>query len=180
MRVTDQQLKHNDCGLTAVKIIYNLHNITISRSYIEENIHLSENGSSIHDIKQFFDEQQFKTEFHFLDLNTLKFNPDKLKDYTPCILPIKHSQGLHYVVIKGISNKKIQVLDPAKGQCYRWSFSELMKHAHVASANYDGVSNRETLAQIIYEELAAYHISSEELNDKDHAEVINKLTYFSY
>ena len=85
MHVAEQQLKHNDCGLTAVKIIYNLHNINISRSYIEENIHLSENGSSIQDIKQFFDEQHLKTEFHFLDLNTLKFNSDKLKDYIPCL-----------------------------------------------------------------------------------------------
>src|SRR3954465_7565879 len=113
MRTIEQQLMHNDCGLTAVKIIYNLNNINVSRSYIEENIHLDENGSSIHDIKRFFDEQGFKTEFHFLDLNTLKFNSEKLKDLTPCILPIKHPQGLHYVVIRGVSNKNIQILDPA-------------------------------------------------------------------
>src|SRR5687767_9169067 len=106
MRVAEQQLKHNDCGITAVKIIYNLHNISISRSYIEENIHLDEKGSSLHEIKRFFDEHHFETRFHFLDLNTLKFNSNKLKDVTPCILPIKHAQGLHYVVIKGISNKK--------------------------------------------------------------------------
>lgn len=49
----EQQLKHNDCGVSAVKIVYNLHNIHVNRSYIEENIFLNENGSSLHDIKDF-------------------------------------------------------------------------------------------------------------------------------
>ncbi len=70
----DQQLKHNDCGISAVKIVYNLHNIHVSRNYIEENIYLNENGSSLHDIKDFLDKETFNTEFNLLDLNSLKFN----------------------------------------------------------------------------------------------------------
>ena len=39
MITIDQQLKHNDCGISAVKTIYNLFDMQVSRSYIEENIH---------------------------------------------------------------------------------------------------------------------------------------------
>ncbi len=176
----EQQLKHNDCGITAVKIIYNLHNIHISRSYIEENIYLTENGSSLHDIKDFLDKQQFHTEMNLLDLNSLKFNPEEVKKYIPCILPVKHHQGQHYVIIKGIHKKKLQVLDPARGQLYRWTFSELMKHAYTATANYDYVSNSRILQQIISEELSAYGIPLESVEDQDKGDVINKLTYFTY
>ena len=70
----EQQLKHNDCGISAVKIIYNLYDIKISRDYITENIFLDDNGSSIHDLKDFFDKQSFQASFNLLDLNSLKFN----------------------------------------------------------------------------------------------------------
>lgn len=180
MRTIEQQLKHNDCGLTAVKIICNLHKIKLSRDYIEDNIHLEEKGSSLHDIKKFFDEHQFTTKYNFLDLNTLRFNSNKLKELTPCILPVRHKQGLHYVVIKGIYKNKIQVLDPSRGQCYKWSFSELMKQAHIASQNFEGINNREALDQMISDELALYGLTSEELFDQDQAMIINKLTYFTY
>lgn len=178
--VIEQQLKHNDCGISAVKIIYNLHNIHVSRSYIEESIYLTENGSSLHDIKEFFDKQHFRTGFNLLDLNSLKYNPEKLEKYTPCILPVKNSQGQHYVVVQGIHKKKLKVLDPAKGQTFNWTLSELMNQAHTATANYDYVSNSQLLQQIIIEELSAYNINPIDAEDHDKAEVINKLTYFSY
>jgi subfamily B ATP-binding cassette protein HlyB/CyaB len=178
--IIEQQLKHNDCGVSAVKIIYNLHDITIDRSYIEENIHLTDSGSSISEIKEFLDKEHFNTEFNMLDLNTLKLNPQKLKNFLPCILPVKNNQGNHYVVIKGISNKKIHVFDPAKGEIHKWTFSELMNNAYIATANYDLVSNREILQQIISEELSAYHLNTEDLESQDKADIINKLTYFSY
>jgi subfamily B ATP-binding cassette protein HlyB/CyaB len=74
-RNVEQQLKHNDCGITAVKIVYNLYNIHVSKNFLEENIFLNEKGSSLQDIKDFFDKQYFKTEFNLLDTNTLKFTP---------------------------------------------------------------------------------------------------------
>ncbi len=176
----EQQLKHNDCGVSAVKIVYNLHNIHVNRSYIEENIFLNENGSSLHDIKDFFDKQQFKTDFNLLDTNTLKFSPDRLKKYIPCILPVKNKQGLHYVVIKDINKNKLQILDPAKGQSYRWSFSELMNSAYTATANYDYVSNSQLLQQVIIDELSHYNINAALIEDHNKGDVLNKLTYFSY
>ncbi len=176
----DQQLKHNDCGISAVKIIYNINNIHVNRRYIEENIYLTDNGSSLQDIKDFFDKQNFKTEFNLLDLNTLKFTPEKLAKYTPCIIPIKNSRGQHYVVIEGIHNKRLRVLDPAVGQSFTWSFSELMNRAHTATANYDYVSNSQILEQTITKEILEYGIAPEQIEEHDKGDLINKLTYFSY
>lgn len=176
----DQQLKHNDCGISAVKIIYNLHNIHVSRNYIEENIYLNENGSSLQDIKDFFTKENFITEFNLLDLNSLKSDPEKFKKYLPCILPVKNSQGEHYVVIKGIYKKRLEVLDPAEGHQERWSLMELINSSHTATANYDYVSNSQLLQQIINDELSAFGINIGEVAGCDKADVINKLTYFSY
>ena len=176
----DQQLKHNDCGISAVKIIYNLFDIHVSRDYIEENIFLNDNGSSLHDIKDFFEKEHFKTEFNLLDTNTLKFTPEKLKEYIPCILPIKNKQGLHYVVIKDIRKNKLQILDPAKGVSYNLSFSELMNRAYTATANYDYASSSQLLQQVIIDELSLYNIDANSIEDQNKGDVLNKLTYFSY
>src|SRR5215212_2974960 len=181
-KVTDQQRKHNDCGISAVKTVYNLHNINVTRNYIEENIYLTENGSSLEDIKNFLDKETFNTQFNLLDLNTLKSDPKKFENYVPCIIPGKHSQGEHYVVISGIRNKKLEVLDPAMGDTHKWTFSELMKNAHTATANYDYVNSSQLLQKIISDELSAYGIDSDsdEVSAYDKADIINKLTYFSY
>ena len=178
--IIEQQLKHNDCGISAVKIIYNLHNIDVSRNFIEENIYLTENGSGIHDLKDFFDKQHFNARFNLLDLNSLKFNPGKLEKYLPCILPVKSTQGQHYVVVQQIHKKKLLILDPAMGQSYSWSFSELLNRAYAGTANYDFISNSELFENIINEELSAYAIDPRAAADHDKADVINKLTYFSY
>src|SRR3954469_8559130 len=145
----DQQLKHNDCGISAVKIIYNLHKIHVNRNYIEDNIYLNESGASLQDLKDFFNKEHFATEFNLLDLNSLKSNPEKLRKYLPCILPVKNNQGEHYVVIKGIRKKKLEVLDPASGQQENWTLMELINSSHTATANYDYVSNSQLLQQII-------------------------------
>lgn len=176
----EQQLKHNDCGLSAAKIIYNIHNINVTRQYLEENIYLTENGSSLHDIKDFFDKEHFNTELNLLDLNSLKFNPEKLEKFLPCILPVKNKQGQHYVVITGVQRKKLQVSDPATGQSYNWTLSQLLNTAHTATANYDYISNKQLLQQIIEQELSEYGIDPNKITDHDKGDVINKLTYFSY
>lgn len=179
-RIIEQQVKHNDCGITAVQILYNLHKIPVSRSFVEEGIPLTESGSSLTDIKTFLDGQQFQTELTLLDLNTLKFNPDKWCPFLPCLLPVHNRQGQHYVVIKSVRNKKIQVLDPGTGQAYHWTWAELLNKAYTGTANYDLVSSAKLLKQIIKEELAAYKINAEQVGEQDEADVVNKLTYFSY
>ena len=179
-KIIEQQLKQNDCGISAAKVIYNIHNIAVNREFITENIFLNEQGSSIHDLKEFFDKQQFETAFNLLDVNTLKSQPENIEKFLPCILPIKSQQGQHYVVIKSISRKKLQIIDPAVGQIYNWSFSELMNQSYTATANYDYVTNSQLFQHIIAEELSAYDIDPAEVEENDKAEIINKLTYFSY
>ncbi len=179
-KIIEQQLKHNDCGISAAKIIYNIHNIAVNRNFINENIFLNEQGSSIHDLKDFFDGQQFVTSFNLLDINSLKTTPEIIEDKLPCILPIKSKQGQHYVVIKSIYKKKFQIVDPAVGQIYNWSLSELMNMAYTATSNYDYVTNSQLFEQVIFQELGEYGIDAEEVEAKDKAEVMNKLTYFSY
>ena len=176
----EQQLKHNDCGIAAVKIIYNLHQINISRSYIEEHIFLTENGSSLNDIKTFFDQEKFETSLNLLDLNSLKFDTEKIEAYLPCVLPVKNNQGLHYVVIQSVHRKKLVVLDPAKGSSDKWTFSQLLNNAHNATADFDFVSNKALIEKVISDELSDYEISPAEIVDQDEGDVLNKLTYFSY
>ncbi|MBE7170790.1 MAG: ATP-binding cassette domain-containing protein [Williamsia sp.] len=177
---TEQQLKHNDCGITAVKTIYNLCNIPVSRTYLEENIYLDENGSSLSQIKEFLEREQFTTRYQLLDANSLKADSHQLKNSLPCIMPVRNSQGLHYVVLAGVHKKKIRVIDPARGEQFLWSVTELMNKAHIATADYDRVSNRDVLDKIIQEELSACGLHAEEVAGMDQAEIINKLTYFSY
>src|SRR2546423_5492390 len=94
----EQQLKHNDCGISAIKIIYNLHRIQVSRGHIEENLFLDENGSSLQQIRDYFEKEQFQTSFNLLDLNSLRTDLRQLASYTPCILPVRNKQGYHFVV----------------------------------------------------------------------------------
>jgi subfamily B ATP-binding cassette protein HlyB/CyaB len=178
--MVEQQLKHNDCGIAAVRIVYNIFQIPVSRDFIEERLHLTEAGASLHDIKDFFDKQEFSTEFRLLDPNTLKHDLARLKPLLPCILPVQSHQGQHFVVVSSVGKKKIQVLDPATSQRYSWTWSELAAKAHTGTANYDLVSSRALFRQVIGDELALYSIDPQRLEGQDDADVLNKLTYFSY
>ena len=60
MQLIDQQVKHNDCGISAVKTVCNILNQKMSRSYIQENIFLDVKGSSLADIKHFFDNNGYE------------------------------------------------------------------------------------------------------------------------
>ncbi len=104
---SDQQLKYNDCGISVIKSIFNYYKINIDRDYIVSQVSLDSNGAWLQDIKTFFEQHNFSAEYNLLDLNSLKFNPDKIKEFLPCILPIKNSRGLHYVVIYGMEGKKV-------------------------------------------------------------------------
>jgi subfamily B ATP-binding cassette protein HlyB/CyaB len=84
------------------------------------------------------------------------------------------------VVVQEIQKNKISVVDPARGQRYKWSISELMNQAYTATANYDYVSNSQLLETIINEEVSNYDLDPAQIADHNKADVINKLTYFSY
>src|SRR5580765_2537448 len=177
---SDQQLKYNDCGISAVKSVFNYYNIDIDRNYISDHVPLDEKGAWLHDIKLFFEQHGFNTAFNFLDLNLLKLDLKKSEELLPCILPVKIPNGLHYVVVYSIKGKKFLVLDPAEAGTTEWSVSEFIKYAHTSTVYYDWISNKEILQQLLLEELNLYGIKLNGFASEDETVIANKLTYFSY
>ena len=59
---SDQQLKYNDCGISAIKSIFNFYNINIDRDYIVSQVALDSNGAYLNDIKTFFEQHNFKAD----------------------------------------------------------------------------------------------------------------------
>ncbi len=176
----DQQLKYNDCGISAVKSIFNYYNINIDRDQIAAEIALDANGAWLQDIKSFFEQHNFKAEYNFLDLNSLKFDAIKIKELLPCILPVKNSRGLHYVVIYGMDGKKFLILDPEEASIVKWSVAEFMQQAHVTTAYYDKIESKNVLQQLIKDELSFYDIKPNGIAQQNETVVLNKLTYFTY
>ena len=59
----DQQLKRNDCGISAIKTIFNLLEVDISRDVIESEIHLDQEGARLDHIQAFFVKYGFSTQY---------------------------------------------------------------------------------------------------------------------
>ncbi len=183
MSKTDTQLKSNDCGVSAIKTIYNLYQKPISRKYIEQHIPIEEKGSRISDLQVFFLTNGFKADYKLLDINYIQGNIKSLQDLFPFILPIKHREELHYVVINGIKGKKLKIHDPGKGSEYLLSLQELKKKAYFSKSSWDFVETEEKLRLLCSEDLALYKINLEDILEKNNnnvTELFNKLTYFTY
>lgn len=181
MRVkSDQQLKYNDCGISVIKSIFNYYKVNIDRDYIASQISLDAKGAWLQDIKVFFEQHNFNAVYNFLDINALKFSTEKIKDFLPCILPVKNSRGLHYVVIYGMKGKSFLVLDPAEANTSVWSFAEFMQRAHTTTAYYEKIDSKKVLQQLIKDELSLYDFKPNGIMQQDETVVLNKLTYFSY
>ena len=106
----DTQLKSNDCGISAVKTIFNIFSTNIDRKYIENNIPLEEKGSRLSDLKDFFNTHGFIANYKLLDINYIQGNSKSLTDLFPFILPVQNSNGLHYVVVTEAKNNKLKIL----------------------------------------------------------------------
>lgn len=180
MVLSDQQLKYNDCGISAIKSIFNFYNIDIDRDYIAEKIVLDDKGAWLQDIKLFFESHAFNTSFNLLDVNTIRPAIDKVKPLLPCILPVKSNRGLHYVVLCNIEQNKFIVLDPANPGVLKWTVNELVQHAAVNPVMYNWADSRQVLLQMIHAELAVYGVSYSDLPEQQETVIANKLTYFSY
>src|ERR1043165_7724339 len=125
MNVVDQQLRSNDCGISAIKTVFNLFGQEIDRNYIQSKIHLDEQGSSLRDIKNFLDQNGCVTTFKFLDVGLLSKDLSSLKSIFPFIFPIKKAGRLHYVVVNGTRGNKLKVYDPSRLKPYTLTFAEL-------------------------------------------------------
>ena len=79
MPKTDPQLKSNDCGISAIKTVYNIFEKNISRKFIEESIPLDQKGSRITDLKDFFNANGFIADFKLLDFNYIEGNESQIQ-----------------------------------------------------------------------------------------------------
>ncbi len=179
--VIDQQLSHNDCGISAIKTVYNLFNLSISREYIKEKIHLDEKGSSFAELKTFFNEHGLEAKFKLVEFD---FDPDNtkyLRNLTPFIIATKKKNELHYVIISDIHAKRLKVLDPSKYSFYYSTFQALNKEIYHSRNFIKLVDIKEKLSYFINQELKKYELKREDVVDlHDVTSVYNKIIYFSH
>lgn len=181
MPKTDQQLKNNDCGISAIKTVFNIFEKNISRKYIEENIPLDQKGSRISDLKDFFNSNGFDASFKLLDANYIEGNEAYFQSIFPFILPVKHKNGSRYVVVNELKGKKFKVYDPNKGSQYLLSLQELKNKAINNKSDWDLAETVDKIISICSTELEEYKINIHEvINENGHASLYNKLVYFKY
>lgn len=181
MPKTDQQLKSNDCGISAIKTVFNIYEKNISRNYIEENIPLDQKGSRLTDLKTFFDSNGFDATFKLLDSNYIEGNEAHFKELFPFILPVKHKNGSRYVVVNELKGKKFKIYDPSKGSQYFLTLPELKNRALSNKTDWDFAETEDQIVTICSQELKEYKINLDQvITENGHATVFNKLTYFKY
>ncbi|NNC95986.1 MAG: ATP-binding cassette domain-containing protein [Chitinophagales bacterium] len=179
--VVDQQLRDNDCAISAAKTVCNALKVKLSRSYIENDIPLDESGASIGDIKKFFDSNGFVTNFKLVDLNVLDKSEKEISSLFPAIVPIMQKRGLHYIVLNGYRKGKFTIYDPSDGSIYKLSSSELSKKAHLNSAEIDLVDVEAKLQREVNAVLSERKISIPlNIQGQDLIEMFNKVSYFTY
>ena len=181
MNMIDHQLKGNDCGISAIKTVFNIFEKDIDRNYILDQVFLDEKGSSIGDIKKFLDSNGCVSKFKFLDVGLLQKDLNSLKNLFPFILPIKKPRELHYVVVNGIKGNKLRIYDPARVNVYYLSVAELKTIAHYSDSYWDLADLRDRMEALCAPELARYDLSfNGSWEQQDPTQVFNKLVYFSH
>jgi ABC-type bacteriocin/lantibiotic exporter with double-glycine peptidase domain len=102
------QTKHNDCGPSALKMIFDQYNIPSTLQEIEEKVELSEKGSSMLALKDAAEMKGLKAEgWRFI-------TQDSLRSFFPLILFVNKE---HYVVADSMSEiGDIFIRDPAFGK----------------------------------------------------------------
>ncbi|MBN1397906.1 MAG: hypothetical protein JXA06_07735 [Bacteroidetes bacterium] len=102
------QTKQNNCGPTAIKMIFDHYHIPSSINEIEQNVNLTEKGSSMLALKRMAELKGCKAEGWNLSLKDLPKNP------FPAILFVNKN---HYIVADSISSDQyIHIKDPAIGR----------------------------------------------------------------
>ncbi|GAB2791172.1 subfamily B ATP-binding cassette protein HlyB/CyaB [Hymenobacter luteus] len=179
--MVDCQLKNNDCGVSAVKTVFNIFSQDISRKYIQQHIFLDDKGSRITDLQDFLERHEFAATLRVLDVHHLQTDPSAIQEHLPFIMPIQHQNGLHYVVVDKCKAGKLRVLDPAKASTYYVSLHELKNMAHFSKSYWDLLQLEQKLTLLCNQELTTYHIKLEQaLTTNDASTLFNKLTYFTY
>lgn len=178
----DHQLRHNDCGISAVKTVCNILDADISREAIKQGIPLDQRGATIGSMAKFLNKEGFETNYKLLDFNDISTNASELKSWLPCIIPIKSSGELHYIVLKDLKKGKFVVLDPASIKEYKLSVQELKNKAHFASTYLNYADLDAKIKLVVSTEFKERNINLPlgQLTKTQLVEVFNKLSYVSY
>ena len=179
----DQQLRHNDCGISAVKTVCDLLGVPISRRFIEAGVQLESDGSRLDGLKGFFDRQGFEAHCHVLDPNAPGEVEERLRALAPCIAVVRQGEHerLHYVVVSKAAFGRVHVLDPSRGQSYRWTTAEFVRRAHRSRAAVTDPTFQDQVRAAVLAELASHGIRLEhQPTPRETAELFNKLAYFTY
>lgn len=181
MPKTDQQLKNNDCGVSAIKTVFNIFEKNISRKYIEENIPLDQKGSRISDLKDFFTKNGFEANIQLLNANYIEGNESFFHSIMPFILQINHKKSARYIVVNDLKGRNFKVYDPNKGSRYLLTLQELKSKAITNKSDWDLTNATDQIISICQTELGEYKINvNEVITDNGHASAYNKLVYFKY
>lgn len=175
----DNQLYTNDCGVSAVKTIYNICGFDLDRNYIKNQLPLHEQGAQFKDIKTFFEKHNFEASFKLIDLDSSIENINYLNSLTPFILTKKSRNTLHYVVVNKFVNKKVEIFDPAVTTPYKISISDLKQIIYYNESFIDYVDINERIESLVNHELKEYGIESN-YTQETYVSLFNKLTYFTY
>jgi subfamily B ATP-binding cassette protein HlyB/CyaB len=181
MSKTDAQLKSNDCGISAIKTVFNLFEKNISRSYIETHVAVEQKGTRISDLKDFFETHGFDGSYQLLNFNAIAGNEELLDSYFPFIIPVKRKNNLHYVVASGRKGNKLKIHDPSKGGELFMDFQELKNLAHYTKNDWSYLQTEGQIEAICELELSEYGLSVETAKAENGiAQLFNKITYFTY
>ncbi|HFA52202.1 MAG TPA: ATP-binding cassette domain-containing protein [Bacteroidetes bacterium] len=181
MTVIDQQLRTNDCGISAIKTTCNALGVGISRQMIEDKVPLDQQGATLESMDKFFREFGFETKFQLLDVHSLDDNEEEINSLCPFITPVIAKRGLHYVVIEKLREGQFFVLDPAEATRYKLNLQEFKHRTFFSQSMLDLVELKDILQVKISEELAARSIEMpENASGKALTEMFNKLNYFNY
>jgi len=177
----DQQLVQNDCGISAVKTVFNLFNVSISRDYIKEKLPTDEKGVQFIDIKNFLNLHGFNSSFKLIELNTEKDNIKYLNGLVPFIATIKKRNELHYIIVSNFTNNKVKILDPSEATSYSIGFQEFKGKIHLSHSYIKLLEIEEKLIFLINNELKKHGLEIEKaLLTNDIAVLYNKVLYFSF
>ncbi len=177
----DQQLAQNDCGISAIKTCYNFFNISISREYIKEAIHLDEKGASFKELSDFFNEHGLTADFKLIELENGLENISYLQKLTPFILATKKKNELHYIIISEIKRNRLKVLDPTKSSFYYSTFQSLNNEIYYSKNYIELVEIKDKIFYLTNQELKGYGIKLKDIIIHESiTSVYNKTIYFSY
>ena len=180
-KLLDQQLRRNDCGISAVKTVCNLLDVDLAREVIDDGIPVDQEGASLKSMQEFLVQYGFETRYKLLDVHSIKSAGDELADYFPCITPVRTERGNHFVVIRGVRGSRLIVLDPAETREQLWTVAEFKKKAFFSNSNLQYADLEEILQVKVREELDRYGVRLPgALTRKELIQAFNKLTYFSY